>query len=185
YAGVSGGVFLVAWLVRATLRRWKFEAFDRHLGMLLGGAEGVLLGVLATVIVLSVAPRSRRPILESPSGRFVGGLLREVQPLLPGEVRDMLAPSWGGPGAMAAEEGPRRLLSLPRRDALVRPAAGAPSWTHPAEDPAPAGEGPDEAPGLRSLLHEGSARLGRALADELRRQAEQADQPYDGRIKRR
>jgi len=58
YAGVSGGVFLAAWLVRATLRRWKFEAFDRHLGMLLGGAEGVLLGVVATVIVLSVAPQS-------------------------------------------------------------------------------------------------------------------------------
>src|SRR5215212_6943688 len=38
YAGVAGGVFLVAWLVRSTLRRWKFEAFDRHLGMLLGGA---------------------------------------------------------------------------------------------------------------------------------------------------
>src|SRR5258708_7960795 len=37
YAGVSGGIFLVAWLVRATLRRLKFEAFDRHLGMVLGG----------------------------------------------------------------------------------------------------------------------------------------------------
>ena len=37
---VSGGVFLVAWLVRATLRQWKFEAFDRHLGMILGALEG-------------------------------------------------------------------------------------------------------------------------------------------------
>ena len=62
YVAVSGGVFLVAWLVRATLHRWKFEAFDRHLGMLLGGAEGALLGVVATVIVLSVAPQTRRPI---------------------------------------------------------------------------------------------------------------------------
>src|SRR5436309_3525556 len=29
YAAVSGGVFLLAWLVRAALRRLKFEAFDR------------------------------------------------------------------------------------------------------------------------------------------------------------
>src|ERR1700710_2450396 len=33
YAAVSGGVFLVAWLFRALLRKMKFEAFDRHLGM--------------------------------------------------------------------------------------------------------------------------------------------------------
>src|SRR3954452_13867442 len=31
YAAVSGGIFLAAWIVRATLRRLKFEAFDRHL----------------------------------------------------------------------------------------------------------------------------------------------------------
>ena len=37
YAAVSGGVFFAAWLVRATLRKLKFEAFDRHLGMILGG----------------------------------------------------------------------------------------------------------------------------------------------------
>ena len=43
YAAVSGGVFLVAWLIRATLRRWKFEAYDRHLGMILGGAMGNLV----------------------------------------------------------------------------------------------------------------------------------------------
>src|SRR5947209_3737189 len=43
YAIVSGGVFLVAWTFRAILRKMKFEAFDRHLGMLLGGMEGAIL----------------------------------------------------------------------------------------------------------------------------------------------
>ena len=42
YVAVSGGVFLVAWVVRATLRQLRFEAFDRHLGMVLGGLEGAL-----------------------------------------------------------------------------------------------------------------------------------------------
>ena len=40
YAAVSGGVFLAAWMVRSTLRQLKFEAFDRHLGMVMGGIEG-------------------------------------------------------------------------------------------------------------------------------------------------
>ena len=44
YAAVSGGVFLAAWMVRATLRKLKFEAYDRHLGMVLGGLEGALWG---------------------------------------------------------------------------------------------------------------------------------------------
>src|SRR4051794_25085610 len=48
YAAVSGGVFLVAWVVRTTLRKLQFEAYDRHLGMILGGLEGALLGLIAT-----------------------------------------------------------------------------------------------------------------------------------------
>src|SRR3954463_14130456 len=35
YAVVSGGVFLVAWIFRSIIRRMKFEAFDRHLGLML------------------------------------------------------------------------------------------------------------------------------------------------------
>src|SRR5947209_752707 len=49
YVAVSGGVFLVAWAVRATLRQWKFEAFDRHLGMILGGIEGAVFGLIDTL----------------------------------------------------------------------------------------------------------------------------------------
>ena len=63
YVAVSGGVYLVAWLIRATLRKLKFEAYDRHLGMILGGAEGAMLGVVATVFVVSLAPATRQPIL--------------------------------------------------------------------------------------------------------------------------
>src|SRR5947209_349041 len=45
YVLVSLAVFLAAWSVRATLRKMKFEAYDRHLGMVLGGLEGALLGI--------------------------------------------------------------------------------------------------------------------------------------------
>ncbi len=92
YAGVSGGVFLAAWVVRATLKAMKFEAFDRHLGMLLGGMEGALIGVVATFFVVSLSPSMREPIFSSPSGRLVGNVMNALGPVLPSEARDALAP---------------------------------------------------------------------------------------------
>ena len=92
YAAVSGGVFLVAWVFRAILRKMKFEAFDRHLGMLLGGMEAALLGILATFFVVSLAPSTRDPIFSSPSGKLVGNLMNAVGPVLPSEAREALAP---------------------------------------------------------------------------------------------
>lgn len=95
YVGVSGGVYGAAWLIRATLRRLKFEAYDRHLGMLLGGAEGALLGLIGTLFVLSLAPQSRGPIQASPTGKAVNAILSHIQPALPPEVCKVLAPFWG------------------------------------------------------------------------------------------
>jgi len=92
YAAVSGAVFLVAWIFRAILRKMKFEAFDRHLGMLLGGMEGALLGVVATFFVVSLAPSTRDPIFASPAGRLVGGVMNAIGPILPSEAREALAP---------------------------------------------------------------------------------------------
>ena len=96
YAAVSGGIFLVAWVIRATLRRLKFEAFDRHLGMVLGGLEGVLLGMVVTLFVVSLAPASREPIFSSPTGRVVGMVMQNVGPILPDEARKILKPFWDG-----------------------------------------------------------------------------------------
>ncbi len=95
YAAVSGGIFLVAaWLVRATLRQMKFEAFDRHLGMLLGGLEGALLGIVGTLFVVSLAPQTRTPIFSSPTGHVVAQVMDAVGPVLPTEIRTELARHW-------------------------------------------------------------------------------------------
>jgi len=96
YVAVSGGIFAVAWMVRGTLRKLKFEAYDRHLGMLLGGLEGVGVGVLATMFVVSLAPATRQPIFSSTTGRAVGMVMNNLGPVLPGEVRKVLAPHWDG-----------------------------------------------------------------------------------------
>lgn len=94
YVLVSLGVFLVAWSIRATLRRWKFEAYDRHLGMLLGGLEGAMAGLIATVMALSVVPQWREPIVNSPTGHVVDRLLEAAKPALPSELRERLEPFW-------------------------------------------------------------------------------------------
>jgi len=96
YIAVSGGIFGIAWMIRGTLRKLKFEAFDRHLGMLLGGLEGVGVGMLATMFVVSLAPATRQPIFSSTAGRVVGTVMNNLGPVLPGEVRKVLAPHWDG-----------------------------------------------------------------------------------------
>jgi uncharacterized membrane protein required for colicin V production len=108
YAAVSGGVFLAAWMVRATLRKLKFEAYDRHLGMVLGGLEGALLGTVATLFVVSLAPQSRGPIFASPSGKVVGRVMKTLGPVLPGEAREVLAPFWADRPAVAGGGGDDR-----------------------------------------------------------------------------
>jgi uncharacterized membrane protein required for colicin V production len=92
YAVVSGGVFLVAWIFRAILRRMKFEAFDRHLGLLLGGMEGAFLGVVVTFFVVSLAPQTRDPIYTSLSGKLVAGIINSVGPTFKAEAGEALAP---------------------------------------------------------------------------------------------
>jgi uncharacterized membrane protein required for colicin V production len=92
YAVVSGGVFLVAWMFRAIIRKMKFEAFDRHLGMLLGGMEGAILGMVVTFFVVSLAPQARDPIYSSPSGKLVASLIDTVGPSFKAEAGDALAP---------------------------------------------------------------------------------------------
>ena len=96
YIAVSGGIFGIAWMIRGTLRKLKFEAYDRHLGTLLGGLEAVGVGMLATMFVVSVAPKTRQPIFSSPTGRVVGTVMNNLGPVLPVEVRKVLAPHWDG-----------------------------------------------------------------------------------------
>jgi uncharacterized membrane protein required for colicin V production len=92
YAAVSGGVFLIAWGFRAILRRMKFEAFDRHLGMLLGGMEGAILGTVVTFFVVSLAPQTRDPIYTSFSGKVVASVINTIGPSFKAEAGDALAP---------------------------------------------------------------------------------------------
>ncbi|WP_165250993.1 CvpA family protein [Paludisphaera soli] len=135
YLVVSGAVFGLAWMVRGVIRKLKFDAYDRHLGMMLGGVEGAAVGILGTMLVVSVAPKTREPIFDSPTGKVVNNVVHHVGPVLPAEVRNALAPFWHGDAPVAdaqAEEADRADAgpsfaeadeATPRRDPEVRAVA--------------------------------------------------------------
>ena len=164
YFAVSGGVFLAAWVVRATLRRLKFEAFDRHLGMVLGGLEGALLGLLVTLFVVSLAPNTRDPIFGSPTGRVVGQVMAVLGPLVPAEARGVLGPF------LATTDG-------------EAPEAPAPTAWRPEPEPARTPASRDAATNpasFRDLIEEGEDRIGRAIAEGATRGLRRATGRGDG-----
>jgi len=154
YIAVSGGIFLAAWIVRTTLHRWKFDVFDRHLGMILGGLEGALLGIVATLFVVSLAPRTRETILTSPTGTAVNHLMTALGPILPGEIRDVLSPfdHPSDPLAATVEQVEASPSSRTGRD--------------PDANPEPAS--------LEDFYEEGRSRVGRAVLDTAERELQRA-----------
>jgi membrane protein required for colicin V production len=181
YVVVSAAVFGAAWMVRGTIRKLKFDAYDRHMGMMLGGVEGVAVGILGTMLVVSVAPGTRTPIFTSASGKVVNEIVSHVGPILPAEVHSALAPYWpkdaaaiaAGEPAQGADESPEAAAETPtpprralaavasrassRLDAEVGPAA--------AEADAPADEAP-AIPSVRQVMD--------GLVDQGKRKAEAA-----------
>jgi uncharacterized membrane protein required for colicin V production len=175
YAAVSGGVFLAAWIVRTTLRQLKFEAFDRHLGMLMGGVEGALLGLVGTLFVVSLAPQTRAAIFASPSGRIVGQVMNVVGPILPGEVRQELAPYWDAPGtggAFAETDQFRDKRARVRDDAVDQASNGGP-------------QGSQSASRLQDLIEEGETRLGRVIVETAKKGLQPAGDANERAVERR
>jgi membrane protein required for colicin V production len=173
YAGVSGGVFLVAWMVRSTLRQWKFEAFDRHLGMILGGLEGAFLGLLATVFVVSLAPQSRSPIFSSPAGHVVSQVLDTIEPILPSEIWTELAPFWNGlPAKTLVDQ--KISDSGPAADEATDPAGGEPSAD---------GKGPSSL--VEDLVQEGESRVNQVIRDVSKKGVDTTSQSHDRNVERR
>lgn len=165
YAVVAGGVFLAAWLARETLRQLRFEEYDRHMGLVLGGLEGGMLGIVATLFVTSLAPQTRDPVFNSPTGKVVGQVMDAVGPVLPTEIRTVLTPHWG---ASEAQD-------------QVEVAREAPERVEPEAEPTPAGAPgrPDESVG--DFVQKAERRVGKAIADEARKELQDALGDGNGR----
>jgi membrane protein required for colicin V production len=167
YLGVSGGIFFVAWLVRAALRKLKFEAFDRHLGMILGGMEGGLIGIVTTLFVVSLAPQTRGPIFASPAGKIVGQVMAAVGPVLPQEARDVLQPFWTGASGSAGTN-----VAADQPSPADRPVAQ--TAARPLRTIRDGGHDQAVAPtSLRSLIQQEEKKLTQEIADEAAKSLDQ------------
>ena len=156
YAAVSGAVFLAAWMVRATLRKLRFEAFDRHLGMVMGGIEGALLGLVGTLFVVSLDEPLRAPIFASPTGQIVSRVMDSVGPVLPDEARQELAPFLISTGGTIAN-------------------GNGGSGT----------EGAPSSAKLENLIEEGESRLGKAIVETAEKGLQPTGTDNDRTVERR
>lgn len=157
YVLVSAGVYFVAWTVRATLKKMKFEAYDRHLGMLLGGLEGALLGVVGTMFVVGLTPSMREPIFSSASGRAVAHIMDSAGPALPAEIRDVVTPFWAH--VKDTEYSPATQVATPYQDPQT----------------------PPDGASLNDLARRARARIGKAAGDAVRSEFDRFGDPDDAR----
>lgn len=157
YVLMSVGVYFVAWTVRATLKKMKFEAYDRHLGMLLGGLEGSLLGVVGTMFVVSLAPAMREPIFSSASGRAVAHIMDSAGPALPAEIRDAITPFLAH--VKDTEHSPATQVATPDQDPQT----------------------PTDGPSLRDLARRARARIGKAAGNAVQSEVDQLGDQGDAR----
>ncbi len=165
YVAISGTIFLAAWSVRATLRKMKFEAFDRHLGMLLGGFEGAMLGLIGTMFVASLAPKTREPIFSSEAGHVVARIMDSAGPALPDEIRKVVTPFWGR-------------IRTPEAEAPAIAAEAAPNTPdNPPSDGSP----------LRDLARGARSKVGKAVGEAVKAEVEQqlGDNNDERNLKRR
>jgi membrane protein required for colicin V production len=164
YVVVSASVFGLARLIRGVLHKLKFEAYDRHLGMLLGGSEAACLGMVVTMFVVSLAPATRQPIFSSPTGRLVGTVMNNLGPVLPDEVRKVLAPHWDANSSLVADGDSAATQPSGAEDhssADKKSAQRANHEAHPGLPPLEPAPGND--PAVQSAGHSSSTSLGQRI----------------------
>ncbi|MFO0958547.1 MAG: CvpA family protein [Isosphaeraceae bacterium] len=171
YVLVSGGIFLAAWLVRLALRKAKFEAYDRHLGGIVGAVGGMALAIVGTVLTISLAPNTRQPVLTSTSGKAINRILDTVHDALPESIHKATYPFWKA----AHDEG---LVEAEPGEFAEEPATAeedeTPRLARRDREPK-AEEGDDDADNLiGDLLEEGGKRIGRAMTKAVESRAREA-----------
>lgn len=97
YVGIALAVHLVIRIFHGVIESMKMVNFDRHVGVLLGAVKGCLICLLITFFFVSLSPKGRDHVLQTKSGYAAGYVMRQIEPVLPGEVHDFLEPylaSW-------------------------------------------------------------------------------------------
>jgi uncharacterized membrane protein required for colicin V production len=92
YVMVTLVVFGAAALARRRLECSKLEAWDSHLGLILGAAQGCALVLALTLVALSVSGDLRETVASTRTGGLMVQVIRELRPMLPQGASDFLDP---------------------------------------------------------------------------------------------
>jgi membrane protein required for colicin V production len=93
YLVISLAIWVVFRFIAQILDRLKLKEFDRHTGAVVGFAKGVMLCVVITLFAVTLlGEQTRESIVKSLSGYYIAVLIDRAGPLMPDEVREVVAP---------------------------------------------------------------------------------------------
>ncbi|QDT66023.1 CvpA family protein [Calycomorphotria hydatis] len=92
YIGASFVSFAVARSLRQGIEKWKFEEYDRHLGMVFGFLKGAGFAMLITFFSVTLSDWARPYVMKSYSGYAAAYVMWNVQPVMPEELAGVLDP---------------------------------------------------------------------------------------------
>lgn len=92
YAAIALGCLLAGRSLRRLFVAATLGGYDRHLGAFLGGAFGLALCAITTLVLLNVYEQGRREIHGRPSGRLVARTIESIREAMPPEVGALLDP---------------------------------------------------------------------------------------------
>lgn len=129
FLGTSLVVWVVFNLVSEVIDKFKLKEFDHQVGAIFGLAKGVLLCVIITLFVVTLASETQRQsVFQSRSGYYIARLLDKADAVMPGELRQVIDPF-----VEKLEEG---VVEPPRGEWSQRSAADSPGWSFPGNEPA-------------------------------------------------
>ena len=93
FLGTSLVVWVVFNLVSEVIDKFKLKEFDRQVGAIFGLAKGVLLCVIITLFVVTLAgDEQRQSVFQSRSGYYIARLIDKADPVMPGELKQVIEP---------------------------------------------------------------------------------------------
>lgn len=111
YLGTGLAVWIVFRRIKQIIERVQLKSFDRQVGAMFGAAKGVVLCVAITFFAVSLSEASRNQVLKARSGKYISQFLEQADPIMPRELKGLLAPYLR---ELEEELDPRRPFRRPR-----------------------------------------------------------------------
>lgn len=93
FLGTSLVVWVVFNLVSEGIDKFKLKEFDHQVGAIFGLAKGILLCVIISLFVVTLASEEQRQaVFQSRSGYYIARLLDKADAVMPGELHQVIDP---------------------------------------------------------------------------------------------